>query len=247
MTSTHSASQLLRRSAYSAPSGPGDLPFPGAHRRPRGDAPADKRWGRHSAPSSGEKKNPAASLAPKVPRERQAEKGAPQPPQRRRFLGFRQTHVCNRWGRSGLGVSPVPGAARAAGVKAGARAAAHDTGGAGQVPPLTGLQQTVMTTEASGWGGGSMQGGDSSLPWSREREGRLSQVFYKDRQRTGGGGGDCRWMLQSVALSSRSAPRAAPAGFLTPLGGGGLLRKPGPLGGPALRIRTMPVLFLSGK
>lgn len=74
-------------------------------------------------------------------------------------------------------MSPVPGATRAAGVMAGARAAAHDTGGAGQVPPLTGLQQTVMTTAASGWGGGSMQGGDSSLPWSREREGRLSQVF----------------------------------------------------------------------
>lgn len=80
MTSTHSDSQLLRRSAYSAPSGPGDLPFPGAHRRPRGDALADKRWGRHSAPSSGEKKNPAASLAPKVPRERDRQRrGLPAP------------------------------------------------------------------------------------------------------------------------------------------------------------------------
>lgn len=48
-------------------------------------------------------------------------------------------------------MSPVPRAARAAGVMAGARGAAHDTGGAGQVPPLTGLQQAVMTTA---WGGG---------------------------------------------------------------------------------------------
>ena len=94
----------------------------------------------------GKKKNPAASLAPKVPRERQTEKGAPQSPQRRRFLGCRWTHICDRWGPSGLGVSAVPGAARAAGVMAGARGAAHDTGGVGQVPPLTGLQRTVMTT-----------------------------------------------------------------------------------------------------
>ena len=175
-TSTHSDSRLLRRSAYSAPSGPGDLPFPGAHRRRRRrETRRLTSDGGDSAPSSGKKKSCRLAGSQGSPRERQTEKGAPQPPQRGRFLGFRWTHICDRWGPSGLGVSPVPRAARAAGVMAGARGAAHDTGGAGQVPPLTGLQQAVMTTAWGGGGGG--QRDDSSLPWSREREGRLSQIF----------------------------------------------------------------------
>ena len=75
-----SDSRLLWRSAYSAPSGPGDLPFPGTHRRRQGDAPADKRWGRHSAPSSEEKKKSCRLAGSQgSPRETDREGGSPVP------------------------------------------------------------------------------------------------------------------------------------------------------------------------
>lgn len=154
-----------------------------------GDAPADKRWGRQR-PQLGKKKSCRLAGSQGSPRERQTEKGAPQPPQRGRFLGFRWTHICDRWGPSGLGVSPVPGAARAAGVMAGARGAAHDTGGAGQVPPLTGLQQTVVTTA---WWGVGVAGREATPHYPGPGSGRedSARSFKKTGSRSEGGGADC--------------------------------------------------------
>lgn len=81
MTSTHSDSRLLRRSAYSAPSGPGDLPFPGAHRRRRRRRETRRLTsdGGDSAPSSGKKILPPRWL-PRFPeRETDREGGSPAP------------------------------------------------------------------------------------------------------------------------------------------------------------------------
>lgn len=142
------------RSAYSAPGGPGGLLFPGAHQKCR----AGKRWltsdGGDTAPPA--LKNPAASLAPKVP-----ERGrVSQPPQHRRFLGFgcspsrrRRTSATDG---DPAGCVPVPKAVQQAMAAAWAgprrrrrqpcwpeltMQAVH-----GQIPSLTGLQQTVITT-----------------------------------------------------------------------------------------------------
>lgn len=201
-----------------------------------------------TAPPAREKKSCRLAGSQGSPRERQTEKGAPQPPQRGRFLGFRWTHICDRWGPSGLGVSPVPGAARAAGVMAGARGAAHDTGGAGQVPPLMGLQQTVVTTA---WGGG----------WRAERRllttlvqgaGGKTQPDLLKRQEAGR-----REVGQTVMEAAVGGPELGVGSQRSPCrvavslqGGWGVTTlAPGTWapGGPALGIRTLPVLFLSGK
>lgn len=191
------------RSAYSAPSGPGGLLFPGAHQKCR----AGKRWltsdGGDTAPPA--LKNPAASLAPKVP-----ERGrVSQPPQHRRFLGFscspsrrRRTSATDG---DPAGCVPVPKAVpqAMAAAWAGPRRrrrqpcwpeltmqAVH-----GQIPSLTGLQRTVITTVSGA--------AAEATPYytGKGAGGRAQQGLLKRQQ------DKCR---RGRHLSSKSSASAAP-------------------------------------